>query len=86
MGDHELWDCVHGQGRCGSLCGARRSVAIRETGSWSKVFWAMIICDLLAAFMALLWLKPLAAKVVRQSETAAAVEATGAPVKARGIA
>src|ERR1700723_3452657 len=58
-----------------------------KTGSWSKVFWAMIICDLIAAFMALLWLKPLAAKVVRKSEeTAAAMEAAGTTVKARGIA
>src|ERR1700691_6042059 len=58
-----------------------------KTGSWSKVFWAMIICDLIAAFMALLWLKPLAAKVVRRSEGVAAdAEATGTPVKARGIA
>jgi hypothetical protein len=37
--------------------------------------------------MALLWLKPLAAKVVRRSETTAAdAEATSTPVKARGIA
>jgi OFA family oxalate/formate antiporter-like MFS transporter len=40
-----------------------------KTGSWTKVFWAMIACDLIAAFMALLWLKPLAARTVRQSET-----------------
>jgi MFS transporter, OFA family, oxalate/formate antiporter len=39
-----------------------------RTGSWTKVFWAMIICDLVAAFMALLWLKPLAARAVRDSE------------------
>ncbi len=38
-----------------------------RTGSWTKVFWAMIACDLIAAFMALLWLKPLAATVVRKS-------------------
>src|ERR1700723_1390265 len=31
-----------------------------KTGSWTKVFWAMIVCDVVAAFMALLWLKPLA--------------------------
>ena len=59
-----------------------------KTGSWSKVFWAMIICDLVAAFMALLWLKPLAAKVVRRSEetgsTGAGVATT--PIKARGVA
>jgi hypothetical protein len=44
-----------------------------KTGSWSKVFWAMIVCDLLAAFMALLWLKPLAAGVVKKAEQTASV-------------
>jgi OFA family oxalate/formate antiporter-like MFS transporter len=39
-----------------------------KTGSWTKVFWAMIACDLVAAFMALLWLKPLAARAVEDSE------------------
>jgi MFS transporter, OFA family, oxalate/formate antiporter len=39
-----------------------------KTGSWTKVFWAMIVCDLIAAFMALLWLKPVAARVVKDSE------------------
>jgi len=38
-----------------------------KTGSWSKVFWAMIVCDVLAAFMALFWLKPLAARVAKHS-------------------
>ena len=42
-----------------------------KTGSWTKVFWAMIACDLIAAFMALLWLKPLAARTVKESERAA---------------
>jgi OFA family oxalate/formate antiporter-like MFS transporter len=74
------------KGVAAAFAGPGAAWLFAKTGSWSKVFWAMIICDLLAAFMALLWLKPLAAKVVRQSETAAAVEATGAPVKARGIA
>ena len=40
-----------------------------KTGSWSRVFWAMIACDLVAAFMALLWLKPLAHRTVEQSES-----------------
>jgi OFA family oxalate/formate antiporter-like MFS transporter len=40
-----------------------------KTGSWSKVFWAMIVCDVVAAFMALLWLKPMAARAVRDSES-----------------
>jgi len=39
-----------------------------KTGSWTKVFWAMIICDVVAALMALLWLKPLAARSVQAGE------------------
>jgi MFS transporter, OFA family, oxalate/formate antiporter len=39
-----------------------------KTGSWTKVFWAMIICDVIAALMALFWLKPMAAKAVRVNE------------------
>lgn len=64
-----------------------------KTGSWTKVFWAMIICDLIAAFMALLWLKPLAARTVRVSEETTAPSSssgasvtTAAPIKARGVA
>ncbi len=45
-----------------------------NTGSWNKVFWAMIVCDVIAAFMALLWLKPLAVRVARESERATQVE------------
>src|SRR5271168_3940203 len=59
-----------------------------KTGSWSKVFWAMIACDLIAAFMALLWLKPLAARVVRESERTAAAGTlpAGSSIKARILA
>jgi len=57
-----------------------------KTGSWTKVFWAMIICDLIAAFMALLWLKPLAARVVKNSERAPSLANVGSPIKARGVA
>lgn len=57
-----------------------------RTGSWTKVFWAMIVCDLLAAFMALLWLKPLAARAVRQSTESKAIVDMTSPAKARGVA
>ncbi|HEY4841733.1 MAG TPA: oxalate/formate MFS antiporter [Terriglobales bacterium] len=57
-----------------------------KTGSWTKVFWAMIICDVIAAFMALLWLKPLAAKVVRRSEQTPPASDIATPIKARGVA
>jgi OFA family oxalate/formate antiporter-like MFS transporter len=53
-----------------------------KTGSWTKVFWAMIACDLIAAFMALLWLKPLAARTVKASENAVPAVDMTAPVKA----
>lgn len=58
-----------------------------RTGSWTKVFWAMIACDIIAALMALLWLKPLAAKTVKASEsTAASSPVAQAPIRARGVA
>src|SRR5579863_7808770 len=70
------------KGVAAAFAGPGAAWLFAKTGSWNKVFWAMIICDLIAAFMALLWLKPLAAKVVRKSEqTAAAMEAAGTPVK-----
>jgi MFS transporter, OFA family, oxalate/formate antiporter len=40
-----------------------------KTGSWTKVFWAMIACDLMAAFLALFWLKRVAQRTVEQSES-----------------
>jgi MFS transporter, OFA family, oxalate/formate antiporter len=58
-----------------------------KTGSWTKVFWAMILCDVVAAFMALLWLKPLAARTVKASEDASsAANVAPPPVRARGVA
>ncbi|MGB8770073.1 MAG: oxalate/formate MFS antiporter [Candidatus Korobacteraceae bacterium] len=56
------------KGLAAAFAGPGAAWIFAKTGSWTKVFWAMIICDLAAAFMALLWLKPLAARVVRESE------------------
>jgi hypothetical protein len=36
--------------------------------------------------MALLWLKPLAARVVKNSERAPSLANVGSPIKARGVA
>jgi hypothetical protein len=46
----------------------------------------MIVCDLLAAFMALLWLKPMAARAVRGAEQPASVADLTTPAKTRGVA
>jgi OFA family oxalate/formate antiporter-like MFS transporter len=39
-----------------------------KTGAWTKVFWIMIACDLIAAFLALLWLKPVARRTIAHAE------------------
>jgi MFS transporter, OFA family, oxalate/formate antiporter len=57
-----------------------------KTGSWTKVFWAMIACDLLAALMALLWLKPLAAKTIAETDSGLQPVDMRVPIKARGVA
>ncbi len=50
----------------------------QKTGSWTRVFWIMICCDLIAAFLALLWLKPVARRTIAQAEAT-----LGEPVTAR---
>ncbi len=39
-----------------------------KTGSWAKAFWALIFCDLTAAFSALLWVKPVAARTIARPQ------------------
>ena len=39
-----------------------------RTGSWIPVFYVMIACDITAAFMALLWLKPVATRAIAKAE------------------
>ncbi|HXY06327.1 MAG TPA: oxalate/formate MFS antiporter [Terriglobales bacterium] len=39
-----------------------------KTGSWVPVFYVMIACDIVAAFMALLWLKPVAGRTIAAAE------------------
>ncbi len=74
------------KGVAAAFAGPGAAWLFAKTGSWSKVFWAMIVCDLIAAFMALLWLKPLAARVVKESEQGATTASAAAPVKAQGVA
>jgi len=50
------------------FAGPVAALASAGTGGWVPVFYAMIACDLVAAFMALLWLKPLAERTVRRAE------------------
>ena len=83
IGYDELWIRLHSERLAALFAGPGAAWLFARTGSWSKVFWAMIACDLIAAFMALLWLKPLAARVVRKSEAAAPILDSASPIKAR---
>lgn len=57
-----------------------------KTGSWTRVFWAMIACDLIAAFLALFWLKGAVARTVEESNSGIQVGRIAPPIKARGVA
>src|SRR5713226_5917842 len=52
-----------------------------KTGSWTRVFWAMIACDLLAAILALVWLKPVAARTIARAQMSLG---SGVPASAKG--
>ncbi|HET9596514.1 MAG TPA: oxalate/formate MFS antiporter [Anaeromyxobacteraceae bacterium] len=66
------------KGLASIFAGPVAALASVKTGSWVPVFWAMIICDLVAALLALLWLKPLAERTIRRVDGTAAVGGTGA--------
>jgi sugar phosphate permease len=46
------------------VAGAGAAWLFEKTGSWARVFNAMIACDLAAVFLALFWLKALAKRTV----------------------
>jgi len=56
-----------------------------KTGSWVPVFYVMIACDIIAAFMALLWLKPVAKRTIAVAE-ARLNRAVQAPGRVTGAA
>ena len=59
------------KGLAALLAGPGAAWLFARTGSWNRVFYAMIACDIIAAFMALLWLKPLAARTVKAAAASA---------------
>jgi MFS transporter, OFA family, oxalate/formate antiporter len=74
------------KGAAAAFAGPGAAWLFAKTGSWTKVFWAMIVCDLIAAFMALLWLKPLAARAVQEANKVRQPVNINSPAKARGVA
>ncbi len=57
-----------------------------RTGSWFKVFWAMIACDVCAALLALFWLKPVAGRTIAQTDEMAASAAVAERKTSLGVA
>jgi OFA family oxalate/formate antiporter-like MFS transporter len=53
------------------FAGPVAALASVKTGSWIEVFYVMIACDLIAALMALFWLKPVAARTIARAEALA---------------
>jgi OFA family oxalate/formate antiporter-like MFS transporter len=73
------------KGTAAIFAGTGAAWLFEKTGSWTKVFYAMIACDLIAAFLALFWLKGVAKRTVAASENG--VRGVPAPVApARGAA
>jgi len=70
------------------FAGPVAAMASVKTGSWIQIFWVMIVCNMVAAFMALLWLKPLAARTIQRAELMVmkAAEGSGKIQDIRGAA
>ena len=53
---------------------------------WVLVFWVMIVCDVVAAFMALFWLKPTAARTIARAQRDFSEAAATVPISERADA
>ncbi|MGH9849998.1 MAG: oxalate/formate MFS antiporter [Blastocatellia bacterium] len=56
------------KGTAAILAGPVAAAVGLSSFGWEPVFWAMITCDLVAAFMALFWLKPTAARIIARAQ------------------
>jgi len=74
------------KGLASIFAGPVAAMASVKTGSWMAIFWVMIACNVVAAFMALLWLKPLAARTIAGSESLETPDLRPAPHAAKGVA
>jgi OFA family oxalate/formate antiporter-like MFS transporter len=74
------------KGTAAIFAGPVAAMASMKSGSWVSIFYAMIACDIVAAFMALLWLKPFAKRTIDEAEKMAAEAAAKAKPKAAAAA
>jgi MFS family permease len=66
------------------LAGPGAALLMSAAGSWIPVFWAAVACNVIAAGLAVLWLKPRVARMIREQTTDALI--TADPVKTQSVA
>ncbi|MGA2991494.1 MAG: MFS transporter, partial [Candidatus Korobacteraceae bacterium] len=69
------------KGTASIFAGPVAAMASAAEGTWVNVFYLMIACDVVAGFMALLWLKPYAKRTInraKEMQQEAALKAKGA--------
>src|SRR5262245_47114031 len=62
------------------LAGPCAAWLMAASGSWAPVFWAAVACNVIAAALAVFWLKPRVARLVKQQ---AEIQSDGVPAKAQ---
>lgn len=58
------------------LAGPGAALLMAATNSWIPVFWGAVACNVIAASLALLWLKPRVARSVREQTSESQLEST----------
>ena len=66
------------------LAGPGAALLMSAAGSWIPVFWAAVACNVIAAGLAVLWLKPRVARMIREQTTDALI--TADPLKTQSVA
>jgi MFS transporter, OFA family, oxalate/formate antiporter len=66
-----------GKGLAAIFAGPVAALASVETGSWVSIFWVMIACDVIAALLALFWLKRVAKRTIEETERMASAGELG---------
>jgi len=56
------------KGTASIFAGPVAAMASAKEGTWVNVFYVMIACDIVAGFMALLWLKPYAKRTIQRAK------------------
>jgi MFS family permease len=51
-----------------------------KTGSWAPVFWSAVLCNVIAAGLAVVWLKPRVARVLREETEAPSISTSAVTV------